>query len=383
MKKLFYFFIVLLVVIQYNPRTVQADSADDFLNNTYEIIDELDTEQLDNIFSDNSYFNSINGNTAKDKLKYLINGEVESEDFIQNLIKSLLVDISRFLPFFITLFIIAVMSGMFECVRCDGSGREMSGAVYIVCYLCSIVLLISQFVILINDVTKTVERVSGQMQVVMPLILSLMAVSGMTSSVAIYRPIVIVLSNSLTKFILSVLLPLVTGITILNLLSCLTDKIKLNKLKDLFASVFKWIIGITLTIFSFFLTVKGVTASTTDGVSLSAIKYMSGQVPIVGGFLREGTDIFLASALLIKNAVGKMAVFVFFWEMLSPVLSLIVIMFGFNAVSALCEPFADSKIVNCYSGISKSIGYLLAILLMTLFMFVLTLLLLICSSSIL
>ena len=110
---------------------------------------------------------------------------------------------------------------------------------------------------------------------------------------------------------------------------------------------------------------------------------MTSQVPIVGGFLREGTDIFLASALLIKNAVGKMAVFIFFWEMLTPVLSLIVLMFGLNIVSALAEPFADYKLVNAYSGMAKSIGYLLSILLMVLFMFVLTILLLICSSSIL
>lgn len=383
MRKIIFIFLIILLLVNIPINFVFGDEKDDFLSNTYDILDEINTEELESIFAQNDYYNSIYGNTAKEKLKYLLSSEVDSENFVQALLKSLLVDISHFMPFFITLFVIAVLSGMFECVKPDGVGRSMSGAVYLVCYLCSIILLISQFVILVDDVTKTVEKVSAQMQVVMPLILSLMAVSGMTSSVAIYRPIVIVLSNSLTNFILAVLLPLITGITVINLLSNLTDKIRLNKFKDLLVSTYKWIIGLSLTVFSFFLTVKGVTASTTDGVSLSAIKYMSSQVPIVGGFLREGTDIFLASALLIKNAVGKMAVFVFFWEMLSPVVSLIVIMFGFNLVAALSEPFADHKLVNCYSGIGKSVGFLLSVLLMALFMFVLTILLLICSSSIL
>ena len=383
MKKLVFILFIFSVISVFSQNLVYADEKQDFYDNMYDIIDELDTENLENIFSNNDYYNSIYGNSAKEKLKNLLTGEVESENFIQALLKSLIVDISKFLPFFIALFVIAVLSGMFDCVRPEGVASSMSQAVYLVCYMCAIVLVISQFAILVSEVSKTVQSVSEQMQVVMPLVLSLMAVSGMTSSVAIYRPIVLILSNTLTNFIISVLLPLVTAITVINLLSNLTDKIRLNKFKDLLASFFKWVIGLSLTIFSFFLTVKGVTASTADGVSLSAIKYMSSQVPIVGGFLREGTDIFLASALLIKNAVGKMSVFVFFWEMLSPVISLIVIMFGFNIVSALSEPFADHKIVNCYSGIGKSIGYLLSILLMTLFMFVLTILLLICSSSIL
>ncbi len=383
MKNLFLILGIFLVISSFFSVKVYADEKEDFLDNTYDIIDELDTESLEELFSNNEYYNSIYGNSVKEKLKHLLTSEVDNQDFMQTLIKGVLFDFSKFLPFFITLFIIAVFSGMFESVKPDGRARSMYGAVYLVCYLCSIILLISQFVIIVDDVTDTVQNLSGQMQVVMPLILSLMAISGMSSSVAIYRPIVLVLSNSVTQFILAVLIPLVTGITIINILSQLSDGLRINRFKDLMASVFKWIIGLTLTIFSFFLTIKGVTASTADGVSLSAIKYMSSQVPIVGGFLREGTDIFLASALLIKNAVGKMAVFIFFWEMLTPVVSLIVIMFGLNTVSAIAEPFADGKLINAYSGMAKSIGYLLSILLMVLFMFVLTVLLLICSSSIL
>ncbi len=383
MKKILILLVTFLCVSSIFSVKAYADEKQDFLDNTYDVIDELDTQALEELFAENEYYNSIYGNGVKEKLKFLLTSEVENEDFIQTLIKGVLFDFSKFLPFFITLFVIAVFSGMFESVKPEGRGGAMYGAVYLVCYLCSVIILITQFVIIADDVTNTVENLAGQMQAVMPLILSLMAVSGMTSSVAMYRPIVLVLSNSVTQFILAVLIPLVTAITIINLLSQFTDRLRINKFKELLSSAFKWIIGLTLTIFSFFLTIKGVTASTTDGVSLSAIKYMSSQVPIVGGFLREGTDIFLASALLIKNAVGKMAVFVFFWEMLTPVVSLIVIMFGLNTVSALAEPFADGKLINAYSGMAKSIGYMLSILLMVLFMFVLTILLLICSSSIL
>jgi len=252
MKKILIFAFIIIVFSSLFSGFVYADEKQDFLDNTYDIIDELDTENLDELFCENDYFNSIHGNNVKEKLKSLLTSEIDNENLLETLVKGILFDFSKFLPFLISLFIIAVFSGMFESIKPDGQASAMAGAVYLVCYLCSIILLISQFVIIVDETVDMVEKIAKQMQVVMPLILSLMAVSGMTSSVAIYRPIVLILSNSVTKFILSVLIPLVTGITIINLLSQLTDKLRLNKFKELLSSAFRWIIGLTLTIFSFF-----------------------------------------------------------------------------------------------------------------------------------
>jgi len=84
-----------------------------------------------------------------------------------------------------------------------------------------------------------------------------------------------------------------------------------------------------------------------------------------------------------RPRIGMMSVFIIFWEILSPSLALLIFMFGLNIVAGLCEPFADSKIVNLYSSISRSFGYLLSIILMVSFMYVLVLILIICSTTIL
>lgn len=385
MKKLIFLFLFFILIVAFSSGVkvvnAETDYNNDFLENTYDIIDEIDTSNLDEIFIKNEYYSSIYGNSFKEKLKSLLSQEYSSDNFVKTIINSLVVNITKFLPFFIILFIIAIISGMVEVVKPDGKSMQMSNVIYLVCYLLCITILIGQFIKTSQEVEQIVKQNAIIMQSLMPLMLSLMAVSGMSSSVSIYRPIVLILSNSLISFIIGVLIPLVIGITIINLITQITDKIKFNKLREVLSLLFKWIIGITLTIFSLFITVKGIYTSKADGISMSAIKYITGQVPVVGGFLKEGTDIFVASSLLIKNALGKMAVFIILWEVISPAICILVVMFGLNIIAGISEPFADSKLINCYSNMSKTFGNLLAIVLMSAFMFVLTIIMLIASGS--
>lgn len=377
------FAIILIGIFSQSNVVYATDTKQDFLENTYEMIDEIDTSKLDEIFTNNIYYQSIKGESFKDKLKSLISQDYQEENFFKFISKIFFINLNKFLPFFIILFIIAVLSGMIETIKPDGKAMQMSNVIFLACYLICISILLGQFIKTTTEVGDIVKNLSSIMQVLMPIILSLMAVSGMSSSVTLYRPIVVLLSNSLMSFISGILLPLVTGITIINLITNITEKIKFNKLREVLSTIFKWIIGITLTIFSLFLSVKGIYSSRQDGISLSAIKYLTGQVPVVGGFLKEGTDIFLASTTLIKNGLGKMGVFILFWELFSPALSILIVIFGINIIAGISEPFADSKIVNCYSSIAKSFSNLLAIILMAGFMFILTLILLITSGNVL
>ena len=150
----------------------------------------------------------------------------------------------------------------------------------------------------------------------------------------------------------------------------------------LFKSINKWLIGLTFTLYSLFLSVQGIADAQYDGLSLRAVKYvLSGSVPIVGGFLSGGLDLVLAGSALIKNAVGSFSLFLLFGTLLRPVILFAAFQLFLRLAAAATEP-VGGKISPFLSRLAGDCSYFLAGLLCIGFLYFLTLLLLVCSTGV-
>ena len=75
------------------------------------------------------------------------------------------------------------------------------------------------------------------------------------------------------------------------------------------AGTIKWVVTVVLSailiLFVSYLTVSGAIAGTADAATVKAAKFtMSSMVPVVGGILSDAAETVLASAGILKNAVG-------------------------------------------------------------------------------
>ena len=203
-----------------------------------------------------------------------------------------------------------------------------------------------------------------QMQSVFPVLLTLMTAAGGGSSVKIYQPAVGILAGGISFVFVSVLLPIVSIMFVLNVVSNLSDNIKLEKFKDLFNSVFKWVIGFIFTVFMAYLAVQGITAATIDGVSIRTAKYaIKNYVPMLGGYISDGFEVVMASSMLLKNGIGLAALFLLLATILIPLFSIVVLSFALKLVSALTEPISDKKFSSFLLGVSKVLNMLIVVLL--------------------
>lgn len=378
MKKIIIILILFLILSQFLcVKKVNAESSN---NKIDKVVDMLETKEIENAFQDNALYNSIKGDSFNNKIKNLIYGNYDLEDFVKNIIfdlsnnKSLLGQISL-------LFVIIILMGITNVLKSSSSIRGMSDTTTFVTYL--IVVIISSTVLFtsINSVKNVINKTTKNIDYFFPLIFSSMIISGMNNSAIVYRPIVATTSNVIIKLNSKLIIPIILLFTLLNFLSNLSDSIKLKKAKELFSSILKWTIGLVLGIYSILLSVKGITASSLDGISLKAIKYSAGSIPIVGGFLSESSQVFISSAFLIKNAVGKFALIMLFYSFVGQFFSLLITKFMFDILGALVEPFADSKISDTISGLSKCYSFLIAVLLMVFFIYFIMIMLLIIGVS--
>ena len=137
-----------------------------------------------------------------------------------------------------------------------------------------------------------------------------------------------------------------------------------------------------MTLFFTFLTIKGITAGSFDGVSIQTAKYaIKSYIPLVGGYLSDGFNIIMSSSILIKNSLGVAGLLLLFATVIIPIIKIAIFSLGLKLTSAIIEPLSDSRTSNFVYTISKCMGYLVATILCVAFMYLVTVGLIIISGN--
>jgi len=189
----------------------------------------------------------------------------------------------------------------------------------------------------------------------LPILVGLITASGGLSITSILYPLILVLSQFITYFMTSFLLPVSMIAFVLNLVSGISEKVKVSKIPKMLKSFSMWSMGIILTIFVGLVSLEGTIGSSIDGVTSKAAKFLfSNGIPVVGKLLGDSVDTILGSTLLIKDAVGFIGIMALFGAVLAPIVKILSLMLVFYITSAVIEPFADKRICKCLSDTAEN-----------------------------
>lgn len=188
----------------------------------------------------------------------------------------------------------------------------------------------------------------------LPILMTLMLTTGAITSASVVQPILLLLINFIGNIISNFILPIILISTSLNIVSGISDEIKISKLSNFLNSSTVWILGIIMTLFVTVLSLEGSLTSTVDGVAAKTTKAaVSTIIPVVGKILGDATDAVIGCAGILKNAVGFVGIIVILGICLSPIIKLTILTITYQLASAICQPIADNKIVNLLGRNSK------------------------------
>ncbi len=384
------FFIIVFSPIISNRTYVFADSISSEINqeleeNIYNQINSLDMGELNDILKQITNSPEIfGGNSFSQKVKDIISGKlsIDASTFIEYLVGLFLDDVVLFLPYICMIISIAIIYSMVS-VSHSGKNKTLNDVIHFVCFSAVVVMVIVWVSKLLLLTTNTLSGVKRQMDIIFPLLLTVMTALGGSVSVGVYQPAMAILSGTVISFFISILMPIFTFGIIFTIVSNLARNVKFNKFADFFNSSFKWLMGIVLMLFSSFISIQGLMAGSVDSISLKTAKYtIKSAVPIIGGFLSDGISLIMVSGVLIKNAVGVGGLLLLFCTMLLPIIKIIVFSFLMKLASAILEPIADNRITSFVSSVAKSLQLLIALLIGVGFMYFLIISLVMCSTNI-
>lgn len=340
-----------------------------------EYLDKLSKEQQELFGSEN----------FKEKVSNLLNGEYGEDGtfFLNAFFKGLLTNLLKFLPTLISIVVIAILSGLLSQMKSGFMSNSTEEIIHFVCYGVIIILVLSTVMGLVTLAKNTLNIMKGQMDIVFPIILTLITALGGVVSVKVYQPAVALLSNIIVNIITYVIFPIFVVTCVLTVVSNISKNVRLNKLNEFFLSLSKWILGVSFTVFVAFLSIQGITAGAYDGISIRAAKYaVSNSIPILGGYIKDGFDLIMASTVLIKNSVGVAGIMLLLTSILYPIINIVIFMFGLRLTSAIVQPISNERISTYLSDISKNINMLIVAIVGTAFMYFITTMLFITTSNV-
>ena len=357
------------------------ENIDDQLNN-------IDFGELDNIFNnlDEEAKGLFNSTSFYDKVMAVLNGELstDSSSFFQYIFNLFFDNLLKFVPLLALIVVVSILCSFVGQLSPTGKTSSINKVVYFACFGIIIVLLSTTLKDVITNSSNTILSIQKQMEVIFPILLVMLTSVGGVSTSATMQPMVGILSSGVIYLFNAFVLPIFVFSVIFTIVGNLSNEVKLDKFNKFFSSLFKWVIGGIFTIFLAIIAIKGLTASSIDGISIKTAKFaLKTYIPILGGYLSDGFNLILVSSMLIKNAVGGVGLLLFLLTIIAPIVNLVVLSLVLKLVAAIVEPISDNKIPNFIYSVANLLTMLIVCLIAVAFMYLIVVGLFMLSGNIL
>ena len=355
MKKIILIFILILII----PTKVLAETEEEIMSSTQEKF---------NISGFINQAQEYTGDFFKDMdlsdiFNQAVQGKVNNQTIYKKIIKILGNEVSSNIKILISILVIIVIHGILKSITDSLENSNVSQIIYFVQYILIVTLIMSNFTEIIKLIKETANNLVGFINLLMPLLLTLMVYTGNITTSSVLEPIVLFISNFIGNIIVDALIPIVLIIVVFSIISKISDRVQVEKISKFLKSGVVWFLGMVLTIFVGVVSLEGTLSSSVDGVTAKTAKaVVSSVIPVVGKVLGDVVDSVLGCGVILKNAVGVVGVIVIIGICILPVLKIATLSIMYSLASAVVQPVADDKIVKLLDEMSGVFKLLLAIL---------------------
>lgn len=387
-RKIYLFSILLILLavictfkIEYFT-SAEDDTSTSLASSVYEVLDGVDLSEMETLVKEVDEIDLFKV-TIKEKITQILNGEYFTNypSLFSAIMALIFGDIRSILPFILTLVAVGVLSNLISNLKSQNT--SVSDTINFVFLAVTILIVLVAFKNILSMTSKTLRLILTQMQIVFPILVTLLGTIGTVATISIYNPLVSVLVTIVSIVFEKFLYPLFIVIFILTILGSLTDTVKLNKFINFLMSTFKWSVGIVFTLFTGFLSIQGISAGKFDSVSIKATKFaMKSYIPIIGSYVSDGMDFFVLGASLVKNSIGLVGVIILFITILSPIIMIVIYKLALQLTSGILELTGNNKLANFLSASGKILVLPIVIIIGVAFMYVITITLIMCTANI-
>ena len=382
MKKLW---LILFVLILYLPLHAKAEVQDDvdkllkqdFNQGIGQTLDNLDLKGMEKYFEEQKAALKplTQGKGLEEFIREMATGNINADygSIFEYILSLFFEGVKKSAPYILQILVISLLFSVLSGFAPDFGQSNVSKTAFYAQYILIGGISVTIFSQVFTEGVQLVNNISGFCSDYFPVLFFLLTALGGLTSVNLLKPAAAILTGAVSVFVKSFIMPLLIILCIFVLVNGLTSNIKFTGFISLLKSIIKWALGIAFIVFIGIVAIQGLLGAGFDGISIKAAKYTIDKVvPIIGNMFSDTVDTIVACSLLIKNAVGVAGILIIATMLLVPVFNLLAQYFLFKFAGAIVEPVGDSNVAQFLKGISDIIMHLIAILLTTGAMFLIS-----------
>lgn len=293
----------------------------------------------------------------------MIKGQVDNNFIFSGVISVFKKEIKENISLMIKILVVVIIHSIVKSISENLGNDSTSKVIYFLQYIIIATFILDSFSSIINLTKTTIQDLVSFMQLLIPLMVTLMLTTGQFAFANIVQPILLLMMNFIGEFVIVFIIPLVMICMVLAVVSNFSKEISVDKLSKFIKKSTLWILGIVLTVFVTTLSLEGTLGGSVDALTAKTAKaVVSDFIPVVGKLIGDTAETIIGCSKVLKSTVGIIGVIVLFSIVIIPIVKISIIWLSFKLTACLCEVVADEKIVKLIEQISDCYKILLGIL---------------------
>ena len=369
MKKIYFLSFLLLSIITFI-----------FSAKAYEVNDEIYSEISDEL---NNFENSL----PKDVLDFIPNGALDGnfstllnsdfgeKDYLELAVSYLFSGLDTVLKSFASILAILILTGLLNKLTSSLSESGLEKSFSICSTLCAAITVFNICNILVENVYSYLKILCNVMNAFIPIMLTLMTMSGNISSAVVSNGSMILFINIVEGFLLICMMPLIKMSLSFACVRSLNSEFDLSGITKTVKNTFTSVTVFIMSIFMFVLSYKNTLSQSADSISIKTARFaISSAVPLVGSSVNEALRTVTSSLSYIKKSTGIIAIIAIAVIMLPIIINLFLNKISFSILSSMARLIGSGNEGAILDEADSTCSFLLTIICCTcvLFIFALT-----------
>ena len=383
--------LVLIILFSLTPASFAEDkSNDEEYENTKSSIDlyidsqlnKINIDEIEKYLKDDNVVKDIN---LKTYIKDLISGKANildlfDKDKIQTIIFS---ELKTSIKVAASILVLALLSSIIKSLENSFSSSSISTVTNYIIFITVVSLTLVSFKDILALCYTTIEHVIGLVNVVIPIMISILVLVGFPITSTALNPIFIggiaIIDILFKKFVFAAI-SLAFGILVINKV---TNNIKLNRLSSFVKQINIVTLGAVFTLYLGLISIQGLYVTSFDKFTVKTAKFAVGNfIPVVGGFVSDSVDILLSSSQLIKNVFGGIGLVILVGICVIPVIKILSVILVYKVCAIAIEPIGEDNISSFLNEVANLMIIILATMVAVTLMFFVTIAILISISAV-
>lgn len=341
---------------------------------TESVSDSLEVNKYLNSFETFIEENNIEGFDIKSIYSELISGQgVNYNNIIDIFVSNLVVQVKESAKTVSTLFIIIVIMAVLSSLQLDKNSDVVKISKLIV-IICVSSILLKNYIEIVNMFKDIVNVLSNAMQIVSTFLTGILIASGKITTTGIIQPLLVFIASFICVVTEYIVIPFFTISIAINIVSKISDNLKLDKISDIFRKSSLYIFSSIIAIFILVLSMETTVTKSIDNVYFKTTQnIVSDVVPVVGKFLSDSLDTVLGATELIGKVGGAVALITVILLVSVPLIKIIIVVVLYKLLSAFSEPINEDKTISTFiDSFTKTYKDMLGILIGIIVLFVMS-----------